>query len=169
VERLAEDGSVGSVYDVTTGKFLTPDEAGKIDFATITQVNAKGESITNILFGKEEFDQNIQYIAKNVQWKNGDRNELGHAFAHDPELEKFLEQFKGMPGYKADKLWTVTDLPMSFSNDTNFFILYIEKRGDKTLMVFKDKVGNFEAVYSDLDVYELLGKTDDPVVQNLHP
>lgn len=170
IKYLAEDGSIGSVFDVTTGTFLTPEMAGKIDFATITQENSKGEAITNIIFGEEEWDNNIQYIAKNAKWEIGDRNEANSQFAFDPELDNFLEQFKGMPGYIESKSWSVKCLPMSFSNSTDFFILYFEKRGNKTLMIFKNTKGEFEAVFSELNIRELMDdKTDDPVMDTLHP
>ena len=61
-------------------------------------------------------------------------------------------------------------LPLSFSNSADFFNVYFGTCGSGTLEIFKNKDGNFEAIYSDLNIHEILDdKIDDPIMATLHP
>ena len=171
VKYYKADGTLGSVYNVETGTYLSPDEAGEVDLPTITLVNGAGENITIPEFGVDEFDKNIQYIADHVKWEEGDRNASLDAFGNNPELDIFLAQFEGVAGFIIKKHWSASSLPMeSTTTAKEFFNLYMGVCGEGTLLIFPTKDEGFEAVYTDLEIKEFMNlKYISPIMSTLRP
>ena len=61
-------------------------------------------------------------------------------------------------------------LPLKFDGPDDYFCLYIGSLGKGTLMIFENKAGYHEAVYSEISIREIQDKRfADPVMTTLHP
>ena len=116
----------------------------------------------------------MQYIADNALWYTSgeDSNSIIGTFWDDPELDQFLAQFEGVPGYLGKSNYWGVALPnrLTSPNRVGFFCLFEGPLGNVTLQVFQRKDGSYEAIFTPMagaDYDRLTFKS--PFMGTLHP
>jgi len=148
-------------------------------WSTKILVNDKGESITvpvspELGDNDKTFEASMQYIADNALWYTSgeDSNSIIGTFWNDPELDQFLAQFEGVPGYLGKPNYWGEALPdrSTSPNRVDFFCLFEGPLGNVTLQVFQRKDGSYQAIYTPMAGKDYGRLTSaSPFMLTLHP
>lgn len=142
-------GELASVYDLTTGLFETPEQAGIIEL-DLTDGN-KREMLA--FYDEQEL---VDYLSANSQWQTGDRMSFMDKVWRGEKSKSYVDWIKKIPG----QTWKF-DIANPWEGES-FVWLSLDDLGSTggALVTFLDTDGEFDSVYVDAEVTELTNRLE---------
>jgi len=137
-------GELASVYDLTTGLFETPEQAGIIEL-DLTDGN-KREMLA--FYDEQEL---VDYLSANSQWQTGDRMSFMDNVNKSKEAYSYIAELKKILGRKIK--YGIAN-PWEGESFVWLSLADMESTGG-ALVKFLDTDGEFDCIYVDAEVTEL--------------